>query len=415
MSIKTIKQIINGEYMFEGQAVSVPIKSVVIDSQLADNIEELLSSCDLAGKALVVSDQNTHEVLGAKIEAALSIQPEQSLIFKGDVKADMPGVERIKCVAKSVDYIVAVGGGTINDLCKYASFLIRKPYVVFGTSSSMNGYSSANASITMSGHKKTVKAQLPRGVFLDLDVLAKSPIRLIRSGLGDSICRSTAQADWLLSHLLLGTTYAELPFELLKEYEGELLSNSKALVGGDVDMMRLLAETLILSGFGMYIAGGSYPASQGEHMISHTMEMAYGNSLPQSYHGEQIGVTTLTMARLQEKILESGFKLKEGDADAAICLNDLGMAPEIVTECRAEYKEKQLTWNNKLVENQINPSDILEKVANITISPNVIYSALINAGCPVKPKDIGWSEEKYNNAVQYARFTRNRFTFLDLV
>ena len=32
-------------------------------------------------------------------------------------------------------------------------------------------------------------------MFLDLEVLSKAPLRMIRAGLGDSVCRPTAQAD----------------------------------------------------------------------------------------------------------------------------------------------------------------------------------------------------------------------------
>ena len=103
--------------------------------------------------------------------------------------------------------LIAVGSGTINDLCKYASALDGKPYAVFATAPSMNGYTSVNAAITVEGHKKSLPAQAAAGVFFDLEVLAAAPVRLIRAGLGDSVCRCTAQADWLLAHLLLGRPY----------------------------------------------------------------------------------------------------------------------------------------------------------------------------------------------------------------
>ena len=116
---------------------------------------------------------------------------------------------------RDADALVAVGSGTINDLCKYAAAQDGKPYVVFATAPSMNGYTSMNAAITVDGHKKTLPAATPLGVFMDLGVLAAAPARMIRAGLGDSLCRSTAQADWLLSHHLLGTPYRRAPFALL--------------------------------------------------------------------------------------------------------------------------------------------------------------------------------------------------------
>ena len=112
---------------------------------MAKNAGDLISGCGLLGKALIVSDVNTNAALGEKIESVLrsfcASQPG-ILVFGRDVKADIKCVEEIKVAAVGVDYIIAVGSGTINDLCKYASFLIGKPYAVFGTALSMNGYGS---------------------------------------------------------------------------------------------------------------------------------------------------------------------------------------------------------------------------------------------------------------------------------
>ncbi len=123
-----------------------------------------------------------------------------------------------------------------------------KPYVVFGTAPSMNGYTSLNAAITVRGHKKSLPAQAPAGAFLDLSILAAAPVRMIRSGLGDSLCRATAQADWLLSHLLFDLPYRTMPFVLLAEDEPELFPSAEELVNGDLDAMEKLVRTLLLSG-----------------------------------------------------------------------------------------------------------------------------------------------------------------------
>ncbi|MBM3617677.1 MAG: sn-glycerol-1-phosphate dehydrogenase, partial [Alphaproteobacteria bacterium] len=101
--------------------------------------------------------------------------------------------------------LIAVGSGTLNDLTKHAAFLSGKPYAVCGTAASMNGYLSANAAILAHGHKKSLPSRLPRTALFDLDVLEAAPRRLQAAGLGDSICRSTAQVDWLISHHLIGT------------------------------------------------------------------------------------------------------------------------------------------------------------------------------------------------------------------
>src|SRR5437868_1248789 len=85
------------------------------------------------------------------------------------------------------------------------------PMPVFPTAPSMNGYTSVNVAITVNGHKKSLPARAPDGIFVDLKVLASAPKQLIRAGFGDAICRSTAQADWYLAHRLLDQPYRRTP------------------------------------------------------------------------------------------------------------------------------------------------------------------------------------------------------------
>lgn len=394
---------------------SLPVDSIIVETGITAALPDIITSLNTGKKFTIVSDSNTHAVLGRKIEKALG-KNAISFILSGVPKADEKTVEKIRVAAKASDAVIAVGSGTINDLCKYASFLDNKPYMVFGTAPSMNGYSSANAAITVGGHKKTLAAHLPKGIFLDLDVLAEAPLRLIRSGLGDSICRPTAQSDWLLSHLLLGTKYDDKPFVMLKEYEQGLFDNSKALVNGDREILKLLANTLLASGAGMYICGGSYPASQGEHMIAHTMEIMHGDDLPQSYHGEHIAVTTLTMADIQRKILDSRPVIK----DTILYKEDIlaYFGEEIGSHSISEYEKKRIT-GKKL--DELNAKigrewdDIREKIEKIATQRKILEKILRNADSPVVPEDIGWGRAQYDMAVKNAKYMRDRFTFLDMV
>ncbi len=120
-----------------------------------------------------------------------------------------------------------MGSGTINDLCKYAAFASGRPYAVFASAPSMNGYVTATASLSRKGHKSTLAAACPRAALFDLAVLARAPARLIRAGIGDTLCRTTAQADWLLAHLLHGTPYDELPFRWQADDEPALLGRRR--------------------------------------------------------------------------------------------------------------------------------------------------------------------------------------------
>src|SRR5205085_11915785 len=113
----------------------------------------------------------------------------------------------------------------------------------------------------------------------------------------------TAQVDWLLSHLLLDRPYREAPFALLADDEAALFADPHALVAGDLAAIRHLVRTLVLSGFGMTLCGGSYPASQGEHLLAHYIAILHPHDPHGPLHGEEIGVCTLVMAAVQEEIL----------------------------------------------------------------------------------------------------------------
>jgi len=400
-----------------GERTRVPIDAIAIEPSLLNTEGERVAALNLGRRLAVVSDANTHRILGERVETSLrGFVTVDSIVLDADVAPDGDTAQRVRAASASCDALIAVGSGTINDLAKFAAALDRKPYAVFATAPSMNGYTSANAAITVEGHKKTLPATLARGVFVDLDVLASAPPRMIRAGLGDSLCRSTAQMDWLLSHRVLGTAYREAPFQLLEEDEALLLAAPEALMAGDAQAMRALARTLVLSGIGMTICGGSYPASQGEHLISHYIDMLAPPSRDVHLHGEQVAVATLTMARLQQRLLESQPPtLRASTIDADEVLRHFG--PGVGAACWDEFRHKRL--------DDARAASLTERVsaqwpslqsdtARVTVSASVLESVMRRAGGPVSAGDIGLDDAFYADAVSHARLLRNRFTFLDL-
>jgi glycerol-1-phosphate dehydrogenase [NAD(P)+] len=395
----------------------VATRSVVIAQSLQANAADVVAPLQLGRNFAVVSDSTTHEILGARVERALaSLGRVTGIVLPGRPHADADNVERIRAESATADAIVAVGSGTINDLCKYASARDGKPYVVFATAPSMNGYTSLNAAITVNGHKKSLAAQAPVGVFLDLAILAAAPPRMIRSGLGDSLCRPTAQADWLLAHLLLDQPYRTMPFVLLEADEADLFAQATALMARDIAAMTCLVRTLLLSGFGTAICGSSQPASQGEHLISHYTDMFGDHAWPESFHGEQIGVTTLTMARLQERLLEGPPPvLHPAVEDEAAFVARYG--PELGRSCWAEFAQKRVDGERaRAVNARLADSwdRIRAAISRITHPAAFLADVLRRGGAPTTPEDLGWPRPFYHRAVRHARDIRNRYTFLDL-
>jgi glycerol-1-phosphate dehydrogenase [NAD(P)+] len=399
------------------EMLSVPMRAVAIAPSLAGREAALIDGLGLGDMPAIVCDAPTRKVLADRVHQALGGPGSVAfIVLPGEPVPDMETVEMVRAQTKHASGLIAIGSGTINDLCKYATFLDRKPYAVFGTAPSMNGYTSVSAAITEHGHKKSLPARAPIGVFLDLNVLAKAPLRMIRSGLGDSVCRTTAQADWLLAHLLLGKPYRTAPFKLLEADEAQLFAKAGALVAGDIGAMEVLARTLVLSGLGMTVCGGSYPASQGEHLISHYIDMLGDPSWPASFHGEHIAVTTLTMARLQQAMLgDAPPKVAATPVTKEAVIAHFGM--ELGESCWEAFAKKKLdgaaaaSLTQKLAEGW---TDIRAALAKVMRPLAEIEAALKAAGAPMKSADIGVPVDFYRRAVGQAREIRDRYTFLDL-
>ena len=414
-----IEALLRGEWADPdgGPPVGVPVRAVAIERSLIGVEAELVAPLGLGCRLAVVSDSTTRTVLGERVERALaalsSIVP---VVLDGRPHADADTVATLRRASASADALVAVGSGTINDLCKFVAATDGKPYVVFATAPSMNGYTSMNAAITVDGHKQSLPATSPLGVFLDLEVLAAAPHRMIRAGLGDSLCRSTAQADWLLAHHLVETPYRRAPFALLAQDEPALLDEPEALLRGDLDAMRALARTLVLSGFGMTLCGGSYPASQGEHLISHYIDMFAPAGRAAYFHGEQVALATLTMARMQEELLAAGPpQLRPATVTCIELQRRFGS--EIGEACWREFAAKRLTVDTapKLSEWVAEHwEDVVGDIRDAMLPASTLAAVLQRVGGPTTPADIGLSSDFYVAAVRNARFLRNRYTFLDL-
>ena len=402
-----------------GELLGTATRAVVIEDDLDGSEVELLERLGAGPYLAVLSDPDTSAALGARVERALASRFRvQRLMLGRHPHPDDDTIARLRAeLDPAVDAVVSVGSGTLTDLGKVLAFERRIPHAAFATAPSMNGFTSVSASITSGGLKRSVRFAAPTAVYVDLGVLAAAPTRLIRAGLGDSVCRSTAQADWLLAHLLLDQPYREAPFALLAGDEPGLLADAGALLAGDRAAMRRLARTLVLSGFGMTLCGGSYPASQGEHLISHYLDATAAPGAAAPFHGEQIGVAAVTMAALQAEMLAADRppRLAPSRLDRAELAAGLGpaladacwpeLAPKLLDAARAEALNARLAerWDA-----------MRARIAAVTVGPAAIARALTDAGAPADPGALGVSDARYAAARRYARAMRNRYTFLDL-
>jgi glycerol-1-phosphate dehydrogenase [NAD(P)+] len=137
---------------------------------------------------------------------------------------------------------------------------------------------------------------------------------------------------------------------------------------------------------------------------------------PFSFHGEQIGVTTLTMARLQDRMLDGPApKVIPDSATESEFVARFG--PALGASCWKDYAQKRLTQERADMVNQriaARWDDIRAAIAAIALRADALARVLEAAKAPRAPEDLGWPRAAYREAVHHAREIRNRYTFLDL-
>jgi glycerol-1-phosphate dehydrogenase [NAD(P)+] len=171
-------------------------------------IPEMIRYCQESDldRFLLVSDENTHAVLGARAEAALKAQgwDVRTVVLAGEeVIADEEHIVQVLLAAgREAWTYVAVGSGTITDITRFCSHRTRNDFISLPTAPSVDGYTSIGAPLVVRRVKTTALAQPPAAIFADLPTLCTAPHQMIAAGFGDILGKYTSIADWRLGALL---------------------------------------------------------------------------------------------------------------------------------------------------------------------------------------------------------------------
>ena len=256
-------------------------------------------------RVLIVCDETTRvfahpvaDMVGANAaKCGLLVLPSPEPV------ADEATVQRVAEGGGGYDYLLAVGAGTLNDLCKYAGFLTHKPSGIFATAPSMDGFSSSVTPLIEKGFKITRPAQTASDVLMDFEILSKAPRIMIGAGVGDILAKYCCLTDWRISSFLTGEAVTEEAFSLMRNAVGACDNSIPALRAGEPEGVEKLMDALLISGYAMVIAGNSRPASGAEHHMSHFLEMDFlrrGRRIP--LHGVKVGLGTMVSLYLYKTL-----------------------------------------------------------------------------------------------------------------
>lgn len=410
-------------------------KAVVLDTGAIEKCVEPLQRELGTGLWLLVCDDHTWGAAGERTRAALDKAGQKWKRWDAPVP---PGAEEPVCdeetVAACRDAIkahgataaLAIGSGTLNDVAKFGAYKAGYPAGCIATAPSMNGYTSGIAAVLSDGVKTTQPCTPTRVVIGDVEVLAEAPSPLIQSGIGDLASKPVSNADWIVANRLTGSTHSTEAARVIDASWKLLEGVAPGLATRERDAVERLSASLILSGFAMTVAGNSAPASGGEHLISHYIDMvAIANGERHDLHGRQVGVGTITAAFLYKKLRSLSPDSVDPDALAGrlapwkehekLILERFGtLADSVLGHAKAGYPDPE-TLKARMATLKAQWSTIMGELESSLRDPDAIEAELRAAGGPVRFNDLGIDKERAYRSVAHSRDIRSRYTILDLV
>jgi len=397
-------------------------------------VPTVFSSLFPGARAALVADQNTWRAAGRDVYGAFreqGVDVSTPHVFETPPHADLAAVEEARAyLAETGGIAVAVGAGSINDICKVASDRRGNGYLCVATAASVDGYASSGAPMTVDGFKKTVPCAAPTGVVADSEVLLHAPYALTASGYADLVAKVPAGADWLIADALEAGNepiHAEAWAMVQTPLEG-WINRPQALQAGDPAAFAGLFEGLAVSGFAMQAADSSRPASGCEHLFSHVWEMS-GLTMRDGVepsHGFKVALGSLSATAAMVRLFADPFtesdvaearrrypSWEERKAMIHRLFGDGGLAERIVQESRAKHLEGRAL--DARLERIAGKWEALRRLVDGQIMEFARMQAMFRvAGCPTEPQAIGLSVERCAATVIAAQMIRSRYTVLDL-
>ena len=410
-----------------GKEHKIDLKKVDIEQGAKDRISNVIN--ELGYKHLfVVCDVNTYEAAGKYVEDNLK---KNNIDFKLYVYEDKELVpDEYSCgrlfqrITKDIDLIVAVGTGTINDICKFTSYQLGLDYIVFASAPSMDGFVSDGAALVTDHVKTTYHAHVPVAVIGDTDILAEAPMDMIVAGLGDILGKYTCLLDWKIANLIEDEYICDFVIDLVKNAIEACVKYGPKIKDRDKTAVQAVMEALVLSGTCMSFVGNSRPASGSEHHQSHYWEMQFQmeNKKP-ILHGIKVGVGMISSISMYQRLVKETPNFEElktlsFDYDAwkekvIDCYKDAATG---IIALEEKAKKNDINKRNKRLDIMKNHWDEIVALINESLPKLEDMEKLMSSlNAPINPKQIGVSSKLVEDAIILAKEVRDRFTILQVL
>jgi len=218
-----------------------------------------------------------------------------------------------------------------------------------------------------------------------------------------------------VNQLLLDEYHCRFCAGIVTGIEPLYLDHPEDIRQGKPAAVQGLFEALFWTGMAMTLVGTSAPASGGEHLLSHTLDMmAEVRGERHDLHGRQVGVGTLLSAALFERVLAQE---NPSPADLPAGVDDsFWVVPSVAAAVREQYeiKRQRLALVRQRIAQRGTWDRLRAKVSAEVKSPQIIRDWLTRAGGATSFADIGCSRERLRAAILHMHEIRKRFTIIDL-
>ncbi len=418
------------------------IKEIIIKDRAIKELARIIEENEYKN-IFVVADNNTWKAAGKKVLNAIDnasrkedsragIKMSKFIFRQEELIPDESVIGTLFVnVPSECDLVIAIGSGTINDLCKLVSEKIKADYCIVATAPSMDGFASNVSPLILNHLKTTINTKIPDYIIGDLEVLSKAPANMIAAGAGDIIGKYVCLTDWKMANLINGEYYCDEMETLVRKSIEKVVGAIEPYIGkndnsflSEKKTISSIMEGLVLSGIAMSFVGNSRPASGSEHHLSHYWEMMFlfeGKKMVP--HGTKVAIGTVKTIKLYEKM-----KKKKPDFDM-VRKNIHFNKKEWEEEIRRVYRqtaEDVIKLENECEKNSdkdvLRRVDILEEkweeAVNImnTLPSSVYIEDLLKAmDAPYKPKQVGVDKATVKESVKYAKELRNRYGLLQMM
>lgn len=405
---------------------------IIIGNGVIEQVGSLFKRQFPLHRAKVIADRITYEIAGRKVVEILQsngIEQDEPYIFEEQhLYAEWGYIDRLVEIFNLTQAIpIAVGSGTINDLCKLSSHLTGRRYMSVGTAASMDGDTSFGASITKDGVKQDFSCRAPQAWLGDTSIIGEAPRSMTASGYADLFAKTVAGADWILSDELGIESINPIAWSIIQDNLDNALAHPKEIFNKDPEAIKELVEGLIFSGLAMQAYQSSRPSSGADHQFSHLWNMEHHTYQGRVVsHGFQVSIGTLSSTAMYECALKEDFE----NLDVEACVDQWPSMEQMLSAAQELFRDSTSSSieENRVKAKYITPEKLREELNRLKerwpiikdrlkkqlIPFDEIKKRLQLAGAPNAPEQIGISREHLRDTYLKAQYIRPRYTILDL-